>query len=424
MGALTVIIGVMSMIVIHEGAHFLAAKYFDMKATEAFFGFGPTIWSIRRGETEYGVKAFPLGGYVRIVGMNPFEDVPPEDEQRTYRRKPFWQKAIVVLAGILSHFVVAFILFFAIGIGWGEDVLTPTVSAVSPVLITSASAEDDIPDILRGDQLVSINGVVPTEWSALDSPIGRENVVVLDRDGERIEFITTGAVQPTPASLAGVEVGDTLVSVNGSEVDDWDDFSELARARPGMETPVVVDRSGEVVALSARFAVREVDGESVGFFGVSPTIERERYGVFGGLGYGARELGGATLASGQGLWEMVISFGDIIGAAFGGDEGALEEVRPISIIGLAQLGNEEGVGFDFTLGLIAWVNVFVGVLNVVPLYPLDGGHFAVALYEKVMGRAADVRKLLPVAAAVFIFILLLGLLGIYFDIVNPLQLPG
>ena len=105
MGALTILAGLVLMIVIHEGAHFVAAKAFDMKATEAFFGFGPRLWSTTRGETEYGIKAIPFGGYVRIIGMNPFEEVPVEDEGRTYRVAPFWQKAMVVLAGIFSHFV-------------------------------------------------------------------------------------------------------------------------------------------------------------------------------------------------------------------------------------------------------------------------------------------------------------------------------
>ena len=114
MGPLVVIVGMLLMVVIHEAGHFITAKFFDMKATEAFFGFGPRLWSTTKGETEYGIKAIPLGGYVRIVGMNPFEDVPAEEEHRTYRFKPFWQKAIVVLAGIFSHFVVAFILFYIV----------------------------------------------------------------------------------------------------------------------------------------------------------------------------------------------------------------------------------------------------------------------------------------------------------------------
>ena len=128
----------------------------------------------------------------------------------------------------------------------------------------------------------------------------------------------------------------------------------------------------------------------------------------------------------RGLGELVTKFGSYVGAAFGRDTGVLDDVRPVSVIGLAQIGQQASVtsGFATTLGLIAWVNVFVGLLNVVPLYPLDGGHFAVALYEKARGRAPDVRKLMPVAAAVFIFIVLLGLLGVYFDIVNPIDLSN
>ena len=107
MTAAVMLIGIVLMIVIHEGGHFVAAKAFNMKATEAFFGFGPKLWSITRGETEYGIKAIPLGGYVRIIGMSPGEPVAAEDADRTYRAAPFWQKTIVVLAGIASHFVVA-----------------------------------------------------------------------------------------------------------------------------------------------------------------------------------------------------------------------------------------------------------------------------------------------------------------------------
>jgi RIP metalloprotease RseP len=112
------LIGIVLMIVIHEGGHFVAAKSFDMKVTEAFFGFGPKLWSTQRGETEYGVKAIPLGGYVRIIGMNPLEEIQPDEEDRTYRAAPFWQKSIVVLAGVVSHLVVAFLLFLIVFAVW------------------------------------------------------------------------------------------------------------------------------------------------------------------------------------------------------------------------------------------------------------------------------------------------------------------
>ena len=106
----------------------------------------------------------------------------------------------------------------------------------------------------------------------------------------------------------------------------------------------------------------------------------------------------------------------MVGAAFGQDAAVLEEARPVSVIGLVRVAT----GLEFALFLMAYVNVFVGTLNVIPLYPLDGGHFAVALYEKIRGRQADVRRLLPIAAAVFVFIMAIGVLGIYFDIVDPL----
>ena len=118
MGPVIMIVGVVLMIVIHEGGHFLASKAFGMKATEAFFGFGPKLWSTKKGESEYGIKAIPFGGYVRIIGMNPFEEIDAADEHRTYRFAPFWKKAVVVLAGIVSHFVVALILLWTVGTTW------------------------------------------------------------------------------------------------------------------------------------------------------------------------------------------------------------------------------------------------------------------------------------------------------------------
>ncbi|MBT8241783.1 MAG: site-2 protease family protein, partial [Acidimicrobiia bacterium] len=128
------VFAVILVVVIHEGGHFAAAKAFGMKATEAFFGFGPRIWSTQRGETEYGIKAFPLGGYVRVVGMNPLEEVDPVDEHRTYRAAPFWKKTVVVLAGIASHFVIAFFILYTVFAFVGTpdaDLPTTEVAAVT-----------------------------------------------------------------------------------------------------------------------------------------------------------------------------------------------------------------------------------------------------------------------------------------------------
>lgn len=386
MGAAIMIIGVILMIVIHEGSHFVAAKAFGMKATEAFFGFGPKLWSTTRGETEYGVKAIPFGGYVRIIGMNPFEEIAPEDEGRTYRVAPFWKKSVVVLAGIASHFVVAFLLLYVIGLVYG-------------VVATDANNNP-----VRSTTIAAVSEVVP--------------------DGSA----------PAPSALAGAMAGDVIVSTDGNPVVTWDDFSDFTAAHGGETVTIGVLRDASPVDLEATLAVveREVwdhqtgeivtdaSGEpvieTVGFFGVGAEAERDHHGIIGMAPTAIGEVGEAMVMSAKGLWEMVLSFPKLVMAMFGGDDEVLETVRPVSPIGLVQLAGP----LESTLGLLALVNIFVGVLNFVPLYPLDGGHFAVAAYEKVSGRTPNVQKLLPVAAVVFIFLVSLGLMGVYLDIFDPI----
>ena len=385
MGPAIMIIGVILMIVIHEGGHFVAAKAFGMKATEAFFGFGPKLWSTRRGETEYGVKAIPFGGYVRIIGMNPFEEVDEEDEHRTYRAAPFWKKTVVVLAGILSHFVIAIILLWVVASVWG------------------VVAYDDDGTVIRTTTIASVS-----------------------------EF-TPGTTEPSPAAAAGTQAGDTIVAADGEPIEDWDQFSDFARANGGNAVTITVDRDAQRIDLSATLATYDrpvvIDGElmlddsgnpvteSAGFFGVTPEAARDEVGLIGAVPIALSQFFDAVVQSVKGLWQMIIGFPALVMSLFGGDDEILQTVRPISPIGLVQLAGP----LESTLFLLALVNIFVGVLNVVPLYPLDGGHFAVAAYEKVTGREPNVEKLLPVAAAVFIFLVSLGLMGVYLDIFKPIQ---
>ena len=420
MGPAVMIIGVLLMVVVHEAAHFIAAKAFGMKATEAFFGFGPRLWSMKRGETEYGVKAIPLGGYVRIIGMNPFEEVAPEDEGRTYRENPFWKKAVVVLAGIVSHFVVAFLLFAFVAAVYGVGRLTNEVSSVSQVFAEAGDAADQQPlELNRGDVIVAIDGVPIADWSAAPGDAGPVTSVEVERGGETVMLETTDRLTPAPAASVDVRPGDVVVAFAGEPITDWQEFQQLASASPGLTVPVVLDRDGEEVSFSVTLATRVTDGEPTGFFGLSPVSFVEDVGPVGALGVAATNVGQTTVAAAQGLGNLVVNFGDLVGALFSSDTESLDEVRPVSPIGLVRIAGD----VEFALHLLGFVNVFVGVLNVVPLYPLDGGHFAVALYEKIRGRSADVRRLLPIAAAVFVFIVLLGLMGLYFDLVDPLALP-
>jgi RIP metalloprotease RseP len=415
------IIGVLLMVIIHEAGHFVAAKAFDMKATEAFFGFGPKLWSMQRGETEYGVKAIPLGGYVRIIGMNPFEDVDPEDEHRTYRQKPFWQKSIVVLAGIGSHFVIAFLLFYGLAVGYGLEAPSTEVAAVSTVLVIPSVGEDAQPlDLGFDDEVVSVGGVPLTDIDPTSRHDGTPVDVVIERNGRTVTVTTTDTVLPTPSMLIGLEAGDVLVAIDGERFETWAEFVVLTHARPAQETDITVLRDGSEVTYTTVLASR-LDGDTeIGFLGVGPAFAHDSIGPIEGLGVAAGDMGLAIRQSVQGLVALVANFGDLLGATVSGDTSTLDEVRPISAIGLTRVAST----VEIAIALLALVNVFVGVLNVIPLYPLDGGHFAVALYEKIRGRSADVRKLLPVAAAVFAFIVVLGVLGFYFDIVDPIELGG
>lgn len=385
MGPFIMIAGIVAMIVIHEGGHFIAAKAFGMKATEAFFGFGPKLWSTTKGETEYGVKAIPLGGYVRIIGMNPFEEIPSEDESRTYRAAPFWKKTVVVLAGIFSHFVIAFLLLWFVGTVWGVVVFD----------------SDGTP--LRTTTVAAVSRVIP------------------------------GTSEPSPALVAGVEPGDVVTGTDGIRIETWDEFGLFAETHANQEVVITVDRDGQMLDLDATLAIVDrpvlVDGkfvlgpddepvtEEVGFFGITPEAEHEAIGPIAMVPRSASQLGVALVMSARGLWEMVIGFPKIVLSLFGGDDAILDTVRPISPIGLVRIAGP----LESTLQLLAFVNIFVGVLNFVPLYPLDGGHFAVAAYEKVTGRQPNIEKLLPVAAAVFIFLVSLGLMGVYLDIFKPIQ---
>lgn len=384
-GAVVMIIGIVAMIVVHEGAHFVAAKAFGMKATEAFFGFGPRIWSTTRGETEYGIKAIPLGGYVRIIGMNPFEEVAPEEEGRTYRNSVFWKKSVVVLAGVFSHFAMAAILFAIVFSIWGE--------------VATDEAGDPIPTL-------TLSAIAPTTPS--------------------------GEVSPSVA--AGFQEGDVLTSYEGVSVASWDDFVDRVSVDGGATVLIGYERAGQPGEARTTLAFREqavvVDDEvvtdaagnvvyeEIGYFGAAPEIERVHPGVLGVVPAAYRGIAAATEQSVYGLWRMVIGFPQLIMSVFGGDEEVLNEVRPISPIGLVRLAGP----MESTLTILALVNVFVGILNFIPLYPLDGGHFAVALYEKIRGRVPDIRKLMPVAAVVVVFLITVGLMGVYLDLFKPLQL--
>ncbi len=366
-GGIIMLVAVVASIMVHEAGHYFAARAVGIKATEFFFGFGPKIWSTKRGETEFGVKAIPLGGYVRIAGMDPFEEVDPEDRGRTYRDKKFWQKSLVVMAGVILHFFMAYVLLFGVIVGYGLENPDKPLTTVAFVQTT------------------------------------------LD-DGS-----------PAPAALAGLKPGDTIVAVDGTPVDSWDALSAAIAAHPGDSVELTVERDGQMITIEATLAAAPDTGK--GYLGISPAYQRDPVPVFTAAGLAGRTVGGLTLETFKAIGNLVkpSSLARLAGA-FVGNTDVPDEIRPVSPVGIVRLG--EGLDLRSLLGLIAMVNVVLGVFNGLPLFPLDGGHFVVALWERITHREVDMRKMMPVAAAVMALVIFLFSVALLLDIVNPITLGG
>jgi RIP metalloprotease RseP len=304
---------------------------------------------------------------------------------------------VVVLAGIVSHFVVALVLLWMVGTVWGVVVVDASGKAIRTT--TVANVVESTPDDFQ--TLVAVTDV--------------------PRDAS-----------PSPAVVAGIEPGDVIVAADNTPIETWEQFTDFVRANGDAEVAVTVNRDGERVVLSATLAtigvarivdgkiVRDDDGniatERIGFFGITMTAEREHVGPVRMIPAAFGQFLQAVLRSLNGLWQLIFGFPALVMSMFGGSDEILETVRPVSPIGLVHLAGP----LQTTLLALALVNIFVGVLNLVPLYPLDGGHLAVAAYEKITGREPNVERLLPVAAAVFIFLVTLGLMGVYLDIFRPI----
>jgi RIP metalloprotease RseP len=215
-----------------------------------------------------------------------------------------------------------------------------------------------------------------------------------------------------------------VVALDGLSTPEWGDLVDAIGARPGEDVVLTVEREGALIEIPATLAaIDDEAGGKRGFLGITPRRDTERVGVLTGSVRAAGSVREAVALSARGMWAMFSGLGDLLSATVSGDQETLDQVRPTSPIGLVQIGaTTQRFGIAFTLELVALVNVFVGLFNLIPIYPLDGGHFSVALYERIRGRPADVRKLAPVAAAVVVFMVLLGVLAVYLDIARPFRL--
>jgi membrane-associated protease RseP (regulator of RpoE activity) len=444
LGVLFIALGISVSIALHEVGHLMPAKKFGVKVTQYMVGFGPTVWSRTRGETEYGLKAVPLGGYIRMIGMFPpkpgadpsilrgsstgrfsqlmdqareesMEQVKPGDEDRVFYKLSAPRKLVVMLGGPAMNLVIAVVLLTGIFTLSGVQQHTALVSSVSQCV-----------------QTVPAKGTAPAVCSPSDPQ--------------------------APANLAGIRAGDRIISLAGEPVSSWDDVRALIRPSGGKQINVVVERDGRHLDLTATPILTDVprfgtdgnlvagpDGKAltdrVGFMGFSPTSELVKQPVTA-----VPALIGDQIAGTAGVvLRIPEKLGGIAQAAFG--DGVRDPNGPMSVVGVGRVAGEVADGrlaglaesgvpkLVFLLYLIASLNIALFVFNMIPLLPLDGGHAAGALWEGLKRQVArlrglpnpgyvDVAKALPVAYAVSIALIGMSVLLIYADVVKPIKLGG
>ena len=373
MGGPLAIVGFLALILlvvipIHEFGHLLVARRFGFKVQEYFVGFGTKLWSTKRGETEYGIKAIPAGGYVKIAGMNPYETVPAHDVARAYGSKPIRQRALVILAGPLSHVLVGGLLYFTLFVTYGDT----------------------------NTELVVVGEVAPT------------------LDGSS-----------SPALEAGLQVGDVVTRVGDLEAPTPDSLGRFvtryAEDHPGEPLAYVIQRDGR--SLTLEIVPRLVTEDEVTRGRIGFTLGAEDLSILGSVVESAEWVGRAA-------WNSVTTIPKVFTVGVGRTFSVLFTDEPrrdddvTSLVGVSRQIGGAGERGDWALFLnfAAYVTIFIGVVNLIPLPPLDGGHLMLLAWEKVTGRQADYRRLVPVSAAVIVFLSVFAIATVFLDITEPLPL--
>ncbi|WBU38325.1 M50 family metallopeptidase [Homoserinibacter sp. YIM 151385] len=433
LGILVVAVGLAISIGLHEVGHLVPAKRFGVKVGQFMIGFGPTLWSRRRGETEYGIKALPLGGYISMTGMFPparegerartagtgflntmvqdardssASQIEPGEEHRTFYRLATWKRVVIMLGGPTMNVLIAIVLYGVVLCGFGVPVASTTVGRVDACVIPATSTQ--------------------TECAEGDAA--------------------------SPAAAAGILPGDRLVELEGRAVESWADATAVIRDAPGTALELVVERDGEDVPLeltplaTERYVLDERGGEvegadgeplveEVGFVGIGAATEVVRQPVtevLPAVGDNVVRVGGIILTLPQRLVQVAQ-------AAFGDEE--RDPNGPISVVGVGRLAGEITSLDELSIAdrmasliqMVAALNVALFVFNLIPLLPLDGGHVAGALWESLRRRLAklfkrpdpgpvDTAKLIPVTLTVVAVLGISSALLIYADLVNPVSL--
>ena len=376
LGILAFVVALLLSVMVHEFGHYITARKFNMKVTEFFLGFGKRIWSFRKGETEYGIKAIPAGGYCKISGMTPDEVMEPGEESRAFYIARSSKKLIVLGAGSFLHFVLGILLLFTLLAGVGVNSLTSVVKEVAP---------------------------------------------------------------ETAAVAAGFQQGDQIQSISGEEVTDWVRGVELIRASNGGELTFIVLRNGQSVELRATPRLTDVGGEQRYVLGIINEVGIKRFGILKAGQESFAITGSMAVQSVKALALLPAKIPELWGQTFGGQERDIDGL--VGVVGVARVSGETLASGDQNwnqrigtfLLIIASLNIFVGIFNLLPILPLDGGHMAVAIADefrafiaRLRGRPRpariNVQVLTPITAVVVVILIGLTLLLLVADIINPISL--
>ena len=390
-GVLAFVVALLTSVMIHEAGHYLTAKKFGMKVTEFFLGFGQKFWSTQRGETEFGLKAIPAGGYCKIVGMSPREVLSPADADRAFIKGTITQRLIVLGAGSFLHFVIGFVLLITLFAGVGITSVTNQVQKVSECVPQTATE------------------------------------------------VCSASSTPSPAKNAGVLAGDKLVKINGQSFKEWSDAVAVIRANAGKQLEIVVDRNGDQIPLLITPATRMVDGKAVGVLGVINEIGTVRFNPImatqKSITFGSDILQNSVTS----LIQLPSKIPDLLAQTFGARERDPEGL--VGVVGVARVSGETASTGKLTTNekiatfilIVASLNIFVGMFNLLPLLPLDGGHIAVAIADGIRNFRAkrrgqpkpapiDVERLTPITMIVFVLMAGLSIVLLAADIFNPIRL--
>ena len=376
LGILAFVVALLFSVMVHEFGHYITARKYGMWVSEFFVGFGKRIWSVQRGETEFGVKAIPAGGYCKIEGMSPNDEMPQGQEERAFYKASSGKKLIVLGAGSFLHFVLGFVLLFTLFAGIGTNQVLPV-----------------------------INEVVPN----------------------------------SAAQAAGIQAGDEVVSINGKRVTEWYKDVEVIRESQGTDLTLVLNRNGEEVVITTAARLTDIDGTKRYVLGIVNEVGLERSGVLVSIKNSATVTKGFLVESVKSLGKLPEKIPALWGATVRGEERDANGL--VGVVGVARVSGE-AVGSDkltpmerlatFVL-IVASLNIFVGVFNLLPILPLDGGHMAVAIadsirafFARLRGRPRpapiDVTVLTPITMVVFVVLATLTLLLLVADVINPVTL--